>query len=50
MDRLRKAILALLEEDYDVIGEPTDATINVVEAWNDLPDVEPFDLDEWRDA
>lgn len=45
MDALRKAIVAAVDEDLDVIGEVTDTLQDIVDAFNALPAVEPIDTD-----
>lgn len=40
MDRLRKAIVAMLREDIAMIGEPTHWTEELIEAYNDVVFIE----------
>lgn len=42
MDRLRQAILDLLNEDMGMVGEACETTIAVIQAFNDLDGVEPI--------
>lgn len=43
MFTLRKAILAAVSEDLDVIGEVTDTLQAIVDAFNALPNVDLID-------
>lgn len=43
MERLRAAIVAILDEDLDMVGEPVGSTDRLIDAFNEIEGVEKIE-------